>query len=143
MEGQSRRVLILDSDSDTLIALQRVLENAEIDTTITWNEAEARQLIETAAFDLLLIGDHPPELNPAAIIEHLSFRGICPSVLVLQTVIAERAFEYFRKVGAKGVVTERDSLAVLDQVKKVLASPDSKASRRSGLDVSHSLRAAS
>ena len=60
MEKRLRRTLILDTDPDTLITLQHVLEEAEIDVTITWDEAEACQLIETAPFDLILIGDQPP-----------------------------------------------------------------------------------
>jgi CheY-like chemotaxis protein len=49
------RVLILDTDPDTLITLQGVFGNAEIDTTVTWDKAEAYRLIETAPYDLLLI----------------------------------------------------------------------------------------
>src|SRR5689334_12868044 len=95
-------MLILDTDSDTLIALQSVFENANIDTSITWDASEARQLIESAPYDLLLIGNHPPELDPALIIEGFSFRGTCPSVLILQTVESESELEYFRRLGAIG-----------------------------------------
>jgi DNA-binding response OmpR family regulator len=121
MDERLRRVLILDSDPDTLIALQHVLEQAEIDTTITWDEAEACQLLETSHFDLILIGDHPPELNAVAVLDDLSFRGTCPSVLILQPVIAEKDLKYFRGLGAIAVVPKRDPLAVLDQVTKTLA----------------------
>ncbi len=102
MEELSGRVLTLDSDSDTFISLQRAFENAEIDTTITWDEAEARLLIETAPFDLLLIGDHPPEQDPAAIIEDLRFRGMCPSVLVLQTAISKKKSRVLSQGRRKG-----------------------------------------
>jgi CheY-like chemotaxis protein len=62
-----RRALLLDTDPDTLITLQHALEEADIDATVTWDEMEACQLIEATPFDLILVEDHPPELNAAAI----------------------------------------------------------------------------
>jgi len=137
------RVLILDTDPHTLITLQHALEKAEIDTTITWDEAEACQLLETSHFDLILVGDHPPELDAAAIVDDLSFRGTCPSVLILRTVISEKDAEGFRRLGAIGVVPKLDLLAVLDQVTKTLAPMQFKAKAATGLIVGRSLRAAS
>jgi DNA-binding response OmpR family regulator len=139
-----RRTLILDTDPDTLIALQHVLEQAEIDVTITWYEAEACQLIETAPFDLMLIGDHPPELNAAAILDDLSLRGTCPPVLILRGISGEKDNEYFRRLGAIGVIPKRDPVAVLGQVTRELATMQLKAKgARAGLAGARSLRAAS
>ena len=137
------RVLILDTDPHILITLQHALEKAEIDTTITWDEAEACQLLETSHFDLILVGDHPPELDAAAIVDDLSFRGTCPSVLILRTVISEKDAEGFRRLGAIGVVPKLDPLAVLDQVTKTLTPMRFKAKATAGLIEGRSLRAAS
>jgi DNA-binding response OmpR family regulator len=138
------RVLILDSDPHTLITLQHALEQVEIDTTVTWDETEACQLLETSHFDLILIGDHPPELNAAVILDDLSFRGTCPSVLILRPVVSEKDAEYFHRLGAIGVVQKGDPLAVLDQVTKTLAPTQFKAkSTKAGLAEARSLRAAS
>jgi DNA-binding response OmpR family regulator len=136
------RVLILDSDLHTLISLQRALEEAEIHTTITWEEAEACQLLESSHFDLILIGDHPPELNAAAVVDDLSFRGTCPSVLILRAVVSEKDAEYFRRLGAIGVVQKGDPLAVLDQVTKTLAPTQFKAKATTGLIETRFSRAA-
>lgn len=121
MDERLRRVLILDTDPDTLITLQHVLEHAEIDTTITWDESEACQLLESKSFSLLVIGDHPPELDAAAILQDLRFRGTCPASLILQGIVREKDIEYFRRLGAIGVVPKRDRLMVLEQVTKALA----------------------
>jgi DNA-binding response OmpR family regulator len=137
--GRFPRVLILDTDPHTLITLQHALEKAEIDTTITWNEAEACRLLERSRFDLILIGDHPPELDAASILDDLSFRGTCPSVLILQAVVAEKEVECFRRLGAIGVVPKLDTLAVLDQVTKALGPTKLKGKAAAG---SHSARAA-
>ena len=127
MDKRLRRTLILDTDPDTLIVLQHVLEEAEIDATITWDESEAYQVMGTAPFDLILIGDHPPELNAAAIIDNLSVRGTCPPVLILRAIFGEKDAECFRRLGAAGVIPKRDPLAVLEQVTRVLAPTQFKA----------------
>jgi CheY-like chemotaxis protein len=144
MDDRLHQVLILDTDPDTLIALQHVLEQAKIDATITWDEAEACQLLETTLFDLILIGHHPPELDAAAILDDLSSRGCCPPVLILRATIGEKDAEYSQRLGAIGVVPKRDPLAVLDQVTKTLASLQFKAkSAKPGLVEARSFRAAS
>ena len=122
-----RRVLILDTDPDTLITLQHLLEDADLDATITWDEMEACQLLEASPFDLILIGDHRPELDAAAIIGDFSFRGVCPPVLILKGTIGEKDAEHFRWLGAIGVVPKCDPSAVFDQVTKILAPVQFKA----------------
>jgi CheY-like chemotaxis protein len=102
------RVLILDSDPHTLITLQHALEQVEIDTTVTWDEAEACQLLETSHFDLILLGDHPPELNAAVILDDLSFRGTCPSVL--DQVTRTLAPTQFKAKSTKAGLAEARSL---------------------------------
>jgi DNA-binding response OmpR family regulator len=119
MEKQ-RRALLLDTDPDTLITLQHALEEADIDATVTWDEMEACQLIEATPFDLMLVGDHPPELNAAAILDDLSLRGTCPPVLILREIFGEKDAEYFRRLGAIGVVPKRDARAVLEHVTRAL-----------------------
>jgi len=115
------RVLILDSDPETLIKLQRALEDAGIDATITWDCAEASQLVENVPYDLMLIGDHPPDVDAAAVLESLSLRGTCPSALILRAINSQNNVEYLHRVGATGVIPKRDSFAVLEQVRNVLA----------------------
>ena len=141
---KGRRVLIVDTDPDTLITLQHELEEADIDATVTWDEIEACQLIETTPFDLLIIGDHPPELNAAAILDDLSLRGTCPPVLILRGIFGEKDSEYFRRLGAIGMASKRDPLAVLEHVTKALApiQPKVKAAK-AGSSETHAWRAAS
>lgn len=122
MDKQLRRVLILDCDPECLIRLQHVLQDAGIDTTITWDKTEACQSLESEPFDLIAIGDHPPELDSAAIIDDLSLRGTCPPVLILRKVVGENDVEYFSCRGAVGVVSKKDPLTVRDRIATALAS---------------------
>lgn len=122
MSEQSGRVLILDTDPDTLLLLQHVLEEAEFDVTITWDGSEASQLLGVASFDLFLIGDHLPELDAAAILNDFSVRGMCPPVLILMDVLGDTNAEYFRTLGAIGALPRRDTRAILEQVTIALTS---------------------
>ena len=134
MDERSRRVLILDSDADWLITLQHAFEGAGIDTTTTWDKREACRWLENDPFDLVVIGDHPPELDSGAILDDLSFRGMCPPVLILRQVVCEDDVEYFAWRGAIGVVSRGDPLAVVDHVAKALDSLHFRAkSLRAGL----------
>jgi DNA-binding response OmpR family regulator len=144
MDEQLRRVLILDIDPGTFITLQHVLEHAEIDTTITWDETEARQLLETEPFGLLLIGDHPPELDAVSVLSHLRFQCASLPSLILREAVRENDIEHFRGLGAIGVVSMREPLAVLEQVTRALAPMLFRAkSPKTGLAEARSWRAAS
>ena len=121
MDERLRRVLILDTDPDALITLQQVLEHAEIDTTITWDETEARQLLDTERFDLTVIGDHLPELDAATFLQDLRLQRFSSPSLILRGIVREEDIEYFRELGAIGVVSRRDPLVVLEQVTRALA----------------------
>ena len=141
---EQRRALLLDTDPDTLITLQHVLEEADIDATVTWDEMEAWQLIEATPFDLILVGDHPPELNAATILDDLSLRGTCPPVLILRGIFGAKDAEYFRRLGAIGVVPKREALTVLEHVTRALAPVQLKANAANvGLAAAHAWRAAS
>lgn len=115
------RALLLDTDPDILITLQHALEESGVDASVTWDEMEACQLIKTGRFDLMLVGDHPPEVNAAAILDEHSLRGTCPPVLILREIFGEKDAEYFRRLGAIGVVPRRDVHAVLKEVTRALA----------------------
>ena len=116
MSGRRCKVLILDWNEDTLISLQHVFETGGVDTTITWDEAEAQTLIENKSFDLLLIGDHPPELCAETILRDFKSNMIsCPCLLLGATPLSP---EQFPQLGIKGVFPERDPFLVLDALRK-------------------------
>ncbi len=121
MDNQSRRVLILDSDPDTLIGLQHAFEEAGVDTDITWDEREACTLLGTKRFDLIVLGDHPPEVDAAAILQDFSYRGTCPPVLILRAAVREKDVENFRRMGAIGIAPKRDTAVILERIAKALA----------------------
>jgi CheY-like chemotaxis protein len=118
MDEQRYRVLILDADEDTLITLQHVLEDAGVDTTITWDENEARQLVERTPFDLIVLGDHPPEIKADTILRDFNLHNAFHPCLILREIVFESDIEYFRQLGALAVIPKRDPTEVLEQVRK-------------------------
>ena len=126
MSERPYKVLILDWDEDTLISLQQVLEDAGIDTTITWDEVEARKLFKDKPFNLVLVGDHPPELTAETILRDFNVnQSSCPC-LVMRTNPSGSEHSGHRSVG--GVVPKREPFRVLERVRKYWQS------QRSGAD---------
>jgi len=122
MSEHKCKALILDSDPDALIMLQRTLENGGVDTTITWDSAEARNLARLTRFDVMLIADHPPEISVENTVRDLRLRGTLSLCLVLQTTMTGRTrAERLRQLGVAGVLPKRDPERVLDEVQKAVA----------------------
>ena len=122
MSKHKCRALILDSDPDALITLQSTLENGGVDTTITWDNAEARNLVKTTPFDVMLIGDHPPEISVENTLRDLRLRGVLSPCLVLcTTTTGKMRAERLRQLGVAGVLPKREPERVLEEVQKALA----------------------
>ncbi len=71
----SRSVLIADPDPVTLITLEQLFEEAGFDTITTWNILEVFPWLENKRFDLIVVGDHPPELDAYFILQRLETIG--------------------------------------------------------------------
>ena len=116
MSEHKCKALILDSDADALIELQRTLENGGVDTTITWDDAEARNLARSTPFDVMLIGDHPPEISADTTVRDLRLRGVISPCLILRTAGREMDTERLRRLGVINAVPKRDPDRVLEEV---------------------------
>lgn len=60
MNRARAKLLIADCHEDTLIILQRVLEDAAYDTTAVWTAREFVDAIHSQVFDLVLINEYMP-----------------------------------------------------------------------------------
>jgi CheY-like chemotaxis protein len=115
MSERRCKVLILDWDQETLISLQHVLEDAGVDTTITWDEGEAQKLIKGESFDLLLIADHDTEFSAETILHDLNSNISCPCLLLRERSLGSAQG---RQLGITEVVPKRDPFRVLEQVRR-------------------------
>jgi CheY-like chemotaxis protein len=105
MDRLRKKILILDYDERVLIDLERVLEDEGFETTTTWDTREALELVAHRDFDLLLLGDHPPEVRSTELLNTLRSRPISAPCIVLQTA-ARCPFEgqYLCWLGAHAVM---------------------------------------
>jgi DNA-binding response OmpR family regulator len=116
MSERPCKVLVVDTDPDVLILLQRVLEDARIDTTVTWDYGEARTLVENTPFDVILVGDHPAEAAKKFLTDACAESS--RPCLILRTTPSERDADYFFRFGVTGVVPKREPVRVLEQVQR-------------------------
>jgi DNA-binding response OmpR family regulator len=119
MDGLRKKILVLDHDERVLIDLERCLEDEGFETTTTWDLQEALDLLANRDFDLLLLGDHPPEVRCAELLKTFRSRQISPSCIVLQTA-ARYPFEnqYLCWLGAQAVMPKwqyRDIVAKIQE----------------------------
>lgn len=118
MSERPCKILILDHDPDVLTCLQHVLENAGLDTTITWNDVEARELAQNTAFEVILVGNRPRQFSAKTFLY-----AIKPSPRACLLLGArESKAKPLRRPGISGVVPKRDAHRVLQIVQEHLRS---------------------
>jgi DNA-binding response OmpR family regulator len=126
MRSQRLHVLICDSDPETLIDLERMLEDAGFDTTTTWDTSRSRTLNQKDLFDGLILSDHPPQMNGAAILMDLRGKHLnVPYILCLawQKHVDEQRVERLRSAGVTEVVSGKDHASIVERVEFYLRSP--------------------
>jgi DNA-binding response OmpR family regulator len=125
MIAQRVRVLICDSDPEMLIDLERALEDMGFETTTTWNAPDIERLLGECSFNLLIVGDHPPQMDAEVIFNEL--RGKYPRVSQVLCLLWQRHFdqcnvERLRSAGATTVISGQDCASIVEEVKSSLES---------------------
>ncbi len=118
MSGPLSKILILDYDPDVLIRLQHVLEDAGFDTTITWDDVEARKLAQTTAFEVILVDSRLPEFSVKTFLQ--AIKSANQACLLLGA--SESKATPLRRLGISRVVPKRDASRVLQIVQEELRS---------------------
>jgi len=121
MGGRQEKILILDSDPEVLIALERLLEDEGFETITTWDASEALALLTSRHFDLLLAGEHAPEVNCAELLRQSLPSGQGVRCIVLQSA-ARYPFEaqYLCALGAHAVISRWNQREVMEKVRQCL-----------------------
>ncbi len=124
MSTRRKNVLVLDTDAESLIALEQALEEAGFSATTTWATAEAIALLDSEPFDALLVGDHPPEVNSERILKHLR-EGQRPIPCVVMQSFARHPFEttYLHTCGAAAVVPRWRHDVIVGELRNCLRRP--------------------
>ena len=116
MSERPYKVLILDHDPDVLTHLQHVLEDGGLDTTITWDCVEACELTRNTPYDVILVGNHSPEVAAETFLHAL--RPAPQACMLLGA--SESKSEPLRRLGIDGVVPKQQPHRVLRAVQEHL-----------------------
>jgi len=125
MDRLRKKILILDHDERVLIDLERVLQDEGFETTTTWDTREALDMVAHREFDLLLLGDHPPEVRSAELLNTLRSRPISAPCIVLQTA-ARYPFEgqYLCWLGAHAVMPKWEYRDIVAKIRERLSATE-------------------
>ncbi len=113
------RVLVLNNDPEMLIALEHILEGEGFDTTTTWDAREAFALLNSRHFDVLLVGEHPPEVKSSDLLKRLPANQRRLVFIVLASD-ARHPFEaeYLCALGAHAVIPKWKHKRIVDTVRQ-------------------------
>jgi CheY-like chemotaxis protein len=123
MKQQRLRILICDTDVETLIDLEQMLEDAGFDTTTTWDAMDVDRLLERDLFHLLIMGNHPPQMDAEVMLRRISARdrwGCGVLSLVLLRDLTESEMERLRSAGATAVLSRQDYAAIVERAQGCL-----------------------
>jgi DNA-binding response OmpR family regulator len=119
MNQAGKRILISDCDVEVLIALEHVLEDDGFDTTTASTIDETLRLLGQQKFDLLLVADHPPELNCERLLRNSQSRGT-PVVALENRPRHPFAEPYLLSLGVRRIVNKWEHREVQDAVNELL-----------------------
>jgi DNA-binding response OmpR family regulator len=123
MRTARKKILIADCHEEVLIVLERVLEDAGFDTTTVWTAREALKLMETQAFDLVLVNEYLPDSECEELLRALQNKGTQLPCIVMQPSAPEITdTRSLRKLGAREIVCKWAHQQVLDAIGRCLAS---------------------
>ncbi len=118
------RILIVDNDEKVLIALERALEQEGYETQTAWDLPEGLEVLSEGGFNMLLVGDHPPELNCERVLKVLARERVGLPVVVMHSNPRHPFAEAFiTHLGAAGVVCKWNEPQVVDTIRNCFGIP--------------------
>jgi len=109
------KLLIFDRDRDVLIALQHVLEDAGLDTTVTWDEAKTCNLVAGREFDAILTRDCPPGPIAENVRHDLRKKHLCPCMVL---IASKAEAKYFLRLGFL-TIDQRAPVTIPEQISQI------------------------
>jgi CheY-like chemotaxis protein len=126
MNAHRKTILVADCHEEGLIVLEKLLEDAGFDTTTVWTAKDALRLVDSRAFDLILINEYLPDAGCEEILKALQIRKKPPPRIVMQAGAPETVdFTRLEALGAKDIVCKHSFRQIVELVREFLVS-DSK-----------------
>ena len=121
IKPKRKRILLADCHEDVLIALEKLLEDAGFDTTTAWTAKEALMLIDSCAFDLVLVNEYLPDARCEEVLKALQEGGKRTFCIVMHSRVPKIVnFVPFKGLGAKDIVCKRPYTHIIELVREVL-----------------------
>ncbi len=122
MNTRRRKLLVADCHGDTLVVLEKLLEDAGFDTTTVWTAKDALSLLDSGTFDLLLLNQYLPDARCEEFLKELGKRREPLACIVILPSEPEMAdFTHLETLGARDVVCKRAYRQVVAAVRECLA----------------------
>ena len=121
MNPSRKKILVADCHEDVLIILQRLLEDAGFDTTTVWTAKEALKLLDSHAFNLVLVNESLPDAECEEVLTVLRKRGVQTPCIVMQPSAPEIIdFTRFEALGAKDIVCKHCFRRIVEIIRECL-----------------------
>jgi DNA-binding NtrC family response regulator len=125
MKTSRKKVLIADCHEEVLIALEKMLEDAGFDTTTVWTARDALKLVDSQAFDLVLVNEYLPDAECEYVLKALRKRGRQMPCIVMQPSAPEITdFTELHALGARNIVCKYAYRQIVEIVSECLAGDE-------------------
>ena len=122
MNAHRRKILVADCHDDSLIFLEKLLEDAGFDTTTVWTAKDTLSRVDSHAFDLVLVNEYLPDAECEDLLKELQKRRVSIACIVMLPCEPEmNDFIKLEKLGARDVVCKHDYRHVVKIVRECLA----------------------
>lgn len=121
MKTLRKKILVADCHEETLIALEKMLEDAGFDTTTVWTANDALKRLDSEVFDLVLVNEYLPDADCKDLLKALRKRGAqMPCVVMQPSALETTDFSRLQALGARDIVCKHAYRQVVEIVSECL-----------------------
>jgi DNA-binding response OmpR family regulator len=122
MDVHRKKILVADCHDDTLVILEKLLEDTGFDTTTVWTARDALKLADSHIFDLVLVNKYLPDAECEELLKNLRERRESVACIVMLPSEPEITdFTHLETFGARDVVCKHAYRQLLETVRECLA----------------------
>ena len=118
-----KKILVADAHEETLIALEKILEDAGFQTATAWTASDALRLLASQRFHLLLLNEYLPDAGCEEVLKKCRRRWAeLPSVVMLASAPEVTNTQSLAELGVREVVCKHAYNRILEAVARSMAN---------------------